>query len=84
MKAFKFEASWCQPCKNMSRVLDGIKEQLTVPVEAIDIDENADMAKQYAIRGVPTMVLVDSDGKEVKRKVGMMREAEILEFFKQG
>lgn len=80
MKALKFEASWCQPCKNMSRVLEGLKEQLTVPIEAVDIDENADMAKQYAIRGVPTMVLIDDDGKEVKRKVGMMREAEILQF----
>lgn len=80
MKAIKFEASWCQPCKNMSRVLDGIKEQLTVPIEAVDIDENADLAKQYGIRSVPTMVLVDDGGKELKRKVGAMREQELLAF----
>jgi thioredoxin 1 len=83
MKVLKFEASWCQPCKMLTRIVGDMKDQLTVPFDPIDIDENADLAKQYGIRGVPTLVLIGDDGIEIKRKSGVLREAELLEFIKQ-
>jgi thioredoxin 1 len=82
MKALKFEASWCQPCKMMTRIMEDASEQITIPVEKIDIDENMDLAKQYGIRGVPTLVLVDDAGVEIKRQSGVMMEAQLLEFLK--
>lgn len=82
MKVLKFAASWCQPCKMLSRVFEDAKEQITVPVEEIDIDENMELAKQYGIRGVPTLVLVDDEGKEIKRQSGVMQEAQLVEFLK--
>lgn len=82
MKVLKFEASWCQPCKMLSRVIEDAKDKIGTEIECIDIDQNTDLAKQYGIRGVPTMVIVDDDGKEVKRQSGMMMEAQLLDFLK--
>jgi thioredoxin 1 len=53
-----------------------------VQFENVDIDQNMDMAKQFNIRGVPTLVLVDDEGKELKRQSGMMAEDKLLEFLK--
>jgi thioredoxin 1 len=80
MKVLKFEASWCSPCKMLSRVIEDAKDKITAEIECVDIDENADLAKQYGIRGVPTMVVVDSEGKEIKRQSGMMMESQLLQF----
>ena len=66
-KILKFSASWCGPCKSLAMTLKD--EDLGVPVEDVDIDENSDLAAQYAIRSVPTLVLI-KDGKEVSRMIG--------------
>lgn len=80
MKVLKFEAAWCGPCKALTAVLSGMEGKISVPIEKVDIDEQPDLAIQYGVRGVPTMILIGDDGKELKRKVGAMREAEILKF----
>ena len=80
MKLLKFYASWCGPCKGLSMVLEGVKEQLPMPVEDIDIDADMDTARKYNVRSVPTMVVVNDDGSEVKRVVGMMNEKQIIDF----
>lgn len=80
MKVLKFEASWCGPCKMLSRVIEEAKDKINVPMEVIDIDEHQDLAVKYGIRGVPTLVVVDDEGKEIKRQSGTMREAQLLEF----
>lgn len=80
-KLIKFSASWCQPCKalagNMKHVNFG-----DVVVEEVDIDDNFEEAQKYSIRGVPTLVLLE-DGKEVKRKTGVMMANQIEEFIKK-
>lgn len=79
MKILKFQASWCQPCKMLSQQMEG----LTFPheVEVVDIDEQSDLATQYQIRGVPTMILVDNDGKEIKRVAGTQTSTQLQENF---
>ena len=81
MKVLKFYADWCQPCKMVSVIIEGAKDKIAVPVEEINIDENNDIAKKYGIRGVPTLVMVDDEGVEVKRQVGMVTEGTLLKFF---
>ena len=80
MKLLKFHATWCQPCKMLSRVIEDASDKITIPMEEIDIDQNRDLAIQYGIRGVPTLVIVDEEGKEVSRKSGMLMENQLLEF----
>lgn len=80
MNLLKFQASWCQPCKMLSKTMDGIDHPLIKSKQEIDIDVDTAKAQQYGIRGVPTLILVDDEGKEVKRQSGYMGEPQILKF----
>lgn len=73
-KILKFSASWCQPCKMLSKNIENT--QLDIPIEEIDIDEKTDLSVEYKIRGVPTLVMLE-DGKEVKRVSGVKTVAEL-------
>jgi thioredoxin 1 len=78
MKVYKFSASWCQPCKALSKLLTQLNT--TITIEEIDIDSNIEKAKNFSIRGVPTMVLVNNNDVEVKRLVGVPTLNELQEF----
>lgn len=80
MKTLKFYATWCGPCKALSTVVESVKDKLPMPVEDIDIDEQFDIARQYNVRSVPTIIVVDDSGKEVKRAVGSMNEKQFIQF----
>lgn len=80
MKLLKFHATWCQPCKVLSKVIDGAKDSITIPVVEIDIDENIDSAKIYGVRSVPTLVIVDDNDKTIRTKTGTMNEKQLMEF----
>lgn len=67
-KILRFSAEWCQPCKMLAKNIDAAG--ITLPIEYIDVDEQGDLAAQYKIRGVPTLVLVEG-GQEVKRVSGV-------------
>jgi thioredoxin-related protein len=62
--------------------MEDAADQITIPVDNIDIDKDMDAAIKYGVRGVPTMVLVDENGTEIGRKVGMMNEQELITFLK--
>lgn len=80
MKVLKFQASWCQPCKMLSRVVEDAKDKINLPIEEIDIDENMETAKAFGIRGVPAMVIVNENNEVVRTKSGYMNEKDLLEF----
>lgn len=59
----------------LAGMLDEIKP--SIEVENIDIDNERSTAVTYGVRGVPTMVMVDAEGKEVKRLVGVHNKADL-------
>jgi len=73
-KVLKFAASWCQPCKMLSKTFEGM--DIETPIEEIDIDENEELAIKYQIRSVPTLVMLDGDN-EVKRISGMQTSTQL-------
>ena len=75
-KVLRFTASWCMPCKALAAVLENAK--LDVPIEVIDIDVYPELAQEYGVRGVPTLVVVD-EGIEVRRSSGLMNAQQIQE-----
>ena len=70
---FFFTASWCGPCKLMTRttLADPAITRALAEVDhvALDIDEHGDLATHYGISAVPTFVLTSDDG-EVDRTTG--------------
>ena len=76
-KVLRFTASWCQPCKMLARILEDIPTDYTI--EVIDIDESEELAIQYGVRGVPTLVMLQND-IETKRIVGMQTEGFLKEW----
>ena len=75
MKLLQFSASWCDPCKTLSRTMDGMA--FPVSVDSMDIDEYPVLARTYGISGVPTVLLVDATGKVLKRFSGVKSKGEI-------
>jgi len=78
----KFQASWCGPCKSLSEVIKNSGDLDTEFIE-IDIDENIEMAKQFNIRTVPTLVMMSDrtpETTEVKRVTGSLTLEELREF----
>jgi thioredoxin 1 len=82
MKLLKFYAEWCGPCKGLTMIINGAKDKINIPIEEYDIDNEMMMAQEYKVRSVPTMVLVDDTGTEIKRQVGLVTEEKLLEFLK--
>jgi len=84
MKVMKFSATWCQPCKNLSKTLEGISEELKLPLEEVDIEEQQDTAMEFGIRSVPTLVKVDENMQPISTIVGSQSTVEELkEFFSE-
>lgn len=73
LELLKFEAEWCGPCSQQGEILT---EFDTVPVTAIDVDDDQKTAQAYHVRGLPTLVLED-DGEEVERWTGVTQLEEL-------
>ncbi len=71
-----FFATWCGPCKMLSLVMDKIDKKDIIPIIKVDIDEESNLAEQYGITAVPTLIIFEN-GKEVKRQTGFMNEDEL-------
>lgn len=77
-----FYADWCGPCKAMAPVIEELATELDgkAKVGKINVDENSDIAVEYNVMSIPTLV-VFKDGKEEKRLVGLREKEELLNLF---
>ena len=76
-----FWAEWCNPCKQISPILEEIseekKEQLRVV--KLNIDENPQTPQEYGVQGIPTLLLF-IDGKLADSKIGNMPKTSLTEW----
>lgn len=77
-----FYADWCGPCKMMSPIVEELAEELKgkAKVGKINVDENSDIAVEYNVMSIPTLI-VFKNGKEEKRLVGLRDKEELLSLF---
>ncbi|PIM99991.1 Thioredoxin [Handroanthus impetiginosus] len=69
-----FSATWCGPCRFMEPVFNDMSTRFTdVDFAKIDVDELADVAKEFGVQAMPTFVLL-KQGKEVDRVVGARKD----------
>ena len=73
-----FWAEWCGPCKTLGPILDEVASELgaNAKVVKVNVDENGDLAQQFGIRGIPTMIFF-KDGEAAKTLVGVQPKDEI-------
>ena len=67
-----FWAGWCMPCKMLAPVIDEIAGEIgdSIKVGKIDVDAEGDLAMEYGIMSIPTVILF-KNGKEAQRFVGV-------------
>ena len=78
-----FWAEWCMPCKMIAPVLEELADEYDgkVKVGKLNVDEQADLAAQYNIISIPTLLLF-KDGEVAEQHVGAAPRDKLEAFFK--
>ena len=72
-----FYADWCGPCKTQDPILEEVAEDYPdVAFEKVNVDEEQDVANEYQVRSLPTVVVENDDGI-VDRFVGVTQRDDI-------
>ena len=73
-----FYADWCGPCKTQDPILEELEEDMDggVEFEKIDVDEEQEIANEYQVRSIPTLVVENDDGV-VERFIGVTQREDI-------
>jgi putative thioredoxin len=76
-----FWATWCQPCKQLSPMLESIVTEAdgALRLAKVDVDANPKLAMQYQVRTIPT-VIAFQDGKVMAEFSGMITQSQLDEF----
>ena len=73
-----FWASWCGPCRMLSPILEKVaQERPDVKVCKVNIDEQPDLASQYQVFSIPTLMVM-KNGQIVNQSVGVRPKGQIL------
>lgn len=74
-----FFATWCQPCKMMHPILEQLKAAVgdKLRIIRVDVDKHNEIAAQYRIQSVPTLMLF-RNGEVLYRNSGVMDKAELM------
>lgn len=78
----EYWAAWCGPCRQVAPVLDSIAADYgdVIDLVKVNVDENPDTARRYAILHVPT-VSVFSAGEVVKQVIGARSKSALVREF---
>lgn len=79
MKILKFQTKTCVPCKMVDMMLKDLGLEVD---EKVDIEDQEELREKYDVMKSPTIMLIDDDGNEVDRVIGIDEEG-IKELFKK-
>ena len=74
-----FHTIWCAPCRKMAPMIDALEKDYEniASISRVDIDKSEELAEQYKIVAVPTLVLFEY-GKEVWRNTGLLSKEDLV------
>ena len=74
-----FWAPWCGPCRMVVPMVEAIAEERSdIKVGKVNIDEEFELAKEFGIMSIPTLVVM-KDGRIVRQSTGARPKDQILE-----
>lgn len=75
-----FYATWCGPCKIMASILEEVNDQMRdrLQIVKIDSDKYEDLASEYHIYALPTLVLF-KNGQQVDRIEGVLQTPQLIQ-----
>ena len=72
-----FYADWCGPCKTQDPILEELAEDYPdVEFEKVDVDSEQDVANEYQVRSLPTLIVENEEGV-VDRFVGVTQRGDL-------
>lgn len=73
-----FWAQWCGPCRALNPILEEVAQEIggTAKVVKVNVDDDKELAQEYGIRGIPTMIFFKG-GEAKKTLVGQQSKEEI-------
>ena len=75
-----FFATWCGPCKMLAPVLDELSEDREdIKVVKVDVDQALELAQQYKVVVVPTLLLF-KNGEVANKSMGFMEKKDLEKF----
>lgn len=79
-----FFATWCGPCKMQAPILEQVKAEVgdTANIIKIDIDKNQELAAQFRIQSVPTLILF-KEGEAMWRGYGLHQKDQLVAKIKE-
>ncbi|WP_105956570.1 thioredoxin [Apilactobacillus quenuiae] len=79
-----FWAPWCGPCKIMNPVMNQMEEQFADNIHfgKMNVDGNEDIAKQYKVMSLPSIVLF-KNGKAVEKVTGIYSTKQMAHYLKR-
>lgn len=76
-----FFAEWCGPCQMLAPVLEELDKEGKVKIVKIDVDSVPELARQFRVMSIPTVMLF-KNGQFVKKQLGYMPLEALKEFVK--
>ncbi|WP_044175628.1 thioredoxin [Flectobacillus major] len=78
-----FFAEWCQPCRTLAPILNGLAKQLGdgIIVFKVDVDKKPQIAKAYRVQSMPTLLLFQQ-GKLLWRHTGVVSKQQLEQVIK--
>ena len=75
-----FFANWCGPCRIMSPILEDVQKDMgeKVKIYKVDVDESENLARQFGIMSIPT-ILIYKDGEIVNKHIGLWMKDSMME-----
>lgn len=72
-----FYADWCGPCQALSPILEMLDSEINdLKIIKVDVDANPDIASQYGVMSMPTLILMQN-GQKIDQKLGLMPKEEL-------
>ena len=80
MKVSVYSASWCASCGTLKQALNAINTE-DLEIEILDVDTLGMQAlSKVGIKGIPSLILYDNQGNEIKRKSGALTKKQLQDF----